>query len=71
MGLESKMTLFKSFRNTTLTEWVFPALEKKPRLHPKYLEIQQHFGLSGTEMSLIYDPNSMLLKLTTLMQRKN
>jgi hypothetical protein len=56
-------------RNTTLTEWVFPALEKKPRTHPKYAEIQQHFGLSGTEMAIIYDPSSMLLKLTSLMQR--
>lgn len=44
---------------------------KKPRNHPKYAEIQQHFGLSGAEMGIIYDPNSMLMKLTALMQRKN
>ncbi len=63
-----KDPLYGMGNNATLIEWVKPAMDKKPRNHPKYAEIQQHFGLSSTEMSLIYDPNSMLIKLTALMQ---
>ena len=61
--------LYGMGNNVTLKEWIKPAMDKKPRDNPKYAEIQQHFGLSGTEMSLIYDSNSMLIKLTALIQR--
>lgn len=70
MALESIVFNIITNSNVTLAEWVKPAMAKKPRNHPKYAEIQQHFGLSGAEMSIIFDPNSMLLKLTALMQRK-
>jgi len=55
--------------NVTLVEWIKPAMEKKPRNNPMYSEIQNHFGLTSQEMATIFDPNSMLIKLTALMQR--
>lgn len=44
-------------------------MDKKIKNNTMYIELQQHFGLSGTEMAIIYDPNSMLMKLVALMQR--
>jgi len=53
--------------NITLSIWILPTLQKKPSSHQNYNKIMQHFGIDPSLMAKLFDPNSMLMRLSLLM----